>query len=99
MRRNRDYAVARVDDDTHRLDRATAPATGPIAYIKRVLDRRQTPLGWRLRPLVVMEGSRSKIWPLAAEALTSTKLLTAAEASAFTGETTAAASTRRRIAS
>lgn len=99
MSRNRDYAVTHVDDDTHQLDRATTPATGPIAYITRVLDRRQTTVGWRPRLFLVIQGPRSRIWPSVAEALASTKLLTAAEARAFTGETTVAATTRRRIAS
>jgi hypothetical protein len=98
MSRNRDYAVARVHDDSYRLDRITEPVPGPVAFVKRFRDRRGVPLGWRLRPVVVVQGSRSRLWESAAEALASTKLLTLAEARTLTGETSAAVTPRRRTA-
>ncbi|MEO9191636.1 MAG: hypothetical protein ABI224_16770 [Acetobacteraceae bacterium] len=44
----------------------------------RVRDR----LGWRLKPLVVMQGAKNRLWPHPADALVSTRLLKPAEARA-----------------
>ena len=74
------YAVVRVDDERYRLDRLTPPGTGAAALVLRFRDRLGNPLGWRLRPLVVMQGARSRIHPTAAAAVASTKLLTLKEA-------------------
>ncbi len=80
MSRVSDYAVVRLHDGRFRLDRTLPPAPGPIAYAKPVIDRLGAQVGWKLHPIVVVQGSRSKIWDSAAEALASTKLLTAVEA-------------------
>jgi len=69
------YAVVRVHADSYRLDRLTPPGTGAIAFVLRFRDRLGGPLGWRLRPLVVMQGAKNRIHPTAAEALASTKLV------------------------
>ncbi len=70
------YAAVRVHADSYRLDRLTPPGTGAVAFVLRFRDRLGNPLGWRLRPLVVMQGARSRIHPTAAEAVASTKLFT-----------------------
>ena len=70
------YAVVRVHADSYRIDRLTPPGTGAVAFVLRFRDRLGNPLGWRLRPLVVMQGARSRVHPTAAEAVASTKLLT-----------------------
>ncbi len=80
MDRVSDYAVVRLHDGRFRLDRTAPPAPGPVAYAKPVTDRRGAQIGWKLHPVVVVQGSRSKIWRSAAEALASTRLLTATEA-------------------
>lgn len=77
-----DYAVVRVTPDRFRIDRATPPHPGTAAFVDRVRDRRGEPLGWRLKPLVVMQGAKSRIWPSAADAIASTKLLTPKQARA-----------------
>lgn len=74
------YAVVCVDDERYRLDRLTPPGTGAAALVIRFRDRLGNPLGWRLRPLVVMQGARSRVHPTAAAALASTKLLTPKQA-------------------
>jgi len=65
------YAVVRVHDDSYRLDRTTPPGAGAVAFVLRFRDRLGNPLGWRLRPLVVMQGAKSRICPTPAEALAS----------------------------
>jgi len=78
------YAVVRVDNDRYRLDQVSGPGpgfrTGPVAFAMRVRDRLGHPLGWRLKPLFVMQGAKSRIWPSAAEVFASTKLMTAKQA-------------------
>ena len=70
------YALVRVHADSYRLDRLTPPGAGAAAFVLRFRDRLGNPLGWRLRPLVVMQGARSRIHPTPAAVLASTKLLT-----------------------
>ena len=72
----------RVHDDSYRLDRLTPPGAGAAAFVIRVRDRLGNPLGWRLRPLVVMQGATRRIWPRPAEAFASTKLMSIKEAQA-----------------
>ena len=74
------YAVVRVHADSFRIDRLTPPGTGAVAFVALFRDRFGNPLGWRLRPLVVMQGARSRIHPTAAAAIASTKLLTPKQA-------------------
>ena len=63
-------------------DRVTEPSPGAVANITPIRDRAGTPTGWRLRPLFVMQGSKSKIWPTPAEVVASTKLMTPGQARA-----------------
>ena len=63
-----DYAVAQERDGAFRLDRITEPVGGTAAFIKPVTDRYGHRIGWRLKPLVTMQGSLSKVWPSPAEA-------------------------------
>jgi len=74
------YAVVHVNDDSYRLDRTTPPGAGAVAFVLRFRDRLGNPLGWRLKPLVVMQGAKSRICPTPAEALASTKLLSPKQA-------------------
>ena len=80
MGRTSDYAVARVHDGRYRLDRTAPPVPGPVAYAKPAMDRQGSQIGWKLHPVVMVQRSRSKIWPSAADALASTRLLTTADA-------------------
>ncbi len=79
MSTSAEYAVIRIDDETYRLDRVVEPRR-ILAFIKRVSDRANNPVGWRLKPSVVMQGSKSRIWPNPAEAIASTQLLSKKEA-------------------
>ena len=78
----RSYTVAREADGSFRMDRLTEPGPGPVACVWPVTDRRGGPIGWRLKPLFTMQGSASKTWPTAAEAIASTKLMTLGQAKA-----------------
>jgi hypothetical protein len=91
MGRIGDYAIVRLHDGRYRLDRTAPPAPGPIAFAKPVTDRHGAQIGWKLHPVVVVQGSRGKIWGSAAEALASTKLLTAAAARRLANNSGAAA--------
>jgi len=75
-----DYAVVRVNDDSYRLDRVTPPGAGAAAFVIRVHDRLGNPLGWRLKPLAVMQGAKSRIWLQPADAIASTKLMSPKQA-------------------
>ncbi len=75
-----DYAVVRVHDDSYRLDRLTPPGAGAAAFVIRVRDRLGNPLGWRLKPLAVMQGAKSRIWPQPADPIASTKLMSPKQA-------------------
>ena len=74
MYRTSDYTVVRTHDGAYRLDRITDPYPGPVANITPVRDRAQTVTGWRLRPLVTMQGSKSRLWPSAGDAIAATRL-------------------------
>jgi len=78
------YTVVRVDKDRYRLDQVSGPGPGPskdpVAFAMRVRDRLDHPLGWQLKPLFVMQGAKSRIWPSAAEVFASTKLMTLKQA-------------------
>ena len=82
MTRKLDYAIARVNDETYRLDRRDGPFPGPVAFIISVRDRADHPIGWRLRPLKVTRAPRSGLWPTPAEAIGATRLMTPAQAKA-----------------
>ena len=76
------YTVTRVNDAALRLDRATSPY-GAIALALLNHDRRGEPIGWRLKPLTTVRGSKSQLWPTPEEVFASTKLITAAKARAM----------------
>ena len=75
-----DYTLTKQADGAFRLNRTTEPFPGTVAFIKPVVAGTGEPCGWRLRPLVTMQGAKSKIWCTAAEAIASTKLMTLATA-------------------
>lgn len=77
-----DYTVVRMHDGAYRLDRVTDPYPGPVANIMPVRDRAQAVTGWRLRPLVTMQGSTSRLWPSPGDAIAATKLLSPGKARA-----------------
>ena len=94
-----DYAIAPVHADSYRLDRTTPPGQGAAAFVIRGRDRLGNPLGWKLKPLVTMQGARSRVWPAAPDApdaLASTKLMTARQAQAAIDAADAAATGEAR---
>lgn len=76
------YTLRKTAEDRFRLDSHDGADARPIALVLQVIDRSGAPAGWRLKPLVVMRGSPSRIWPSPADALASTKLMKASEAKA-----------------
>ena len=74
------FAILRMPDGRFRLDRTAATSPSAVAYAKPVTDRKGTLIGWKLQPIVVLQGSASRIWLTAADAIASTRLLTAAAA-------------------
>ena len=74
------YAIVRMPDGRYRLDRTTATSPTTVGYAKPVADRQGSPIGWKLQAIVVLRGSASRVWPTPADALASTRLLTAAAA-------------------
>ena len=80
MSRPCDYAVVRLHDGSYRLDRTAQPVPGQVAYAKPICDRLGRNLGWKLHPIVMVQGSRSRIWNTAADVFAATKLMTVAEA-------------------
>jgi hypothetical protein len=82
MDRASDYTVVLTHDGVYRLDRVTDPYPGPVANITPVRDRAQAVTGWRLRPLVTLQGSTSRVWPSPNDAIAATKLLTPRKARA-----------------
>ena len=70
------YVVAQERDGAFRLNRVTEPFSGTAAFIKPVTDRSGHRIGRRLKPLVTMHGSFSKVWASPTEAIASTKLMT-----------------------
>jgi hypothetical protein len=75
-----DYSVLKRTDGSFSLNRTTGPIPGTVAFIKPILGRTGDQTGWRLKPLVTMQGAKSKVWDTAAEAIASTKLMTLAAA-------------------
>jgi len=56
------YTITRVNDAVLRLDRATSPYRA-IAFALLNCDRRGAPVGWRLKPLTTVRGSKNQLWP------------------------------------
>lgn len=73
------YSVTHERDGNYRLH-ATEPTPRVIAKITAVIDRSAQIIGWKLKPLVVMQGAVSHLWPSPADAIAATKLLSAAKA-------------------
>ena len=90
MARTSDYAVVRLRDGAYRLDRVTDPHPGPVAPIKATVDRSGSTTGWKLHPLLMVQGSKSKVWQTPAEVVASTKLMTPGQARAAIGAADAA---------
>jgi hypothetical protein len=72
------YTVARHHDGSFQIERTTEPFHGSVAYVTPAFARTGQQAGWRLKPLVAIQGAKSKIWPTTAEAITATKLMTPA---------------------
>ena len=94
MARECDYSVARQADGTFSLNRKTEPFPGTVAFIKPTVDRNGELSGWRLKPLVTMQGPKSRVWTTAAEAIASTKLMTLAAAKRAVEHATSTAANR-----
>lgn len=73
------YTVICIGKDSYRLD-AEGPPPSAVAFVNQIYDRSNMPIGWRLKPLVTVQGSKSRLWPTPEEAITSTRLMTAAKA-------------------
>ena len=80
MGRECDYSLTKQADGAFSLNRTTEPFPGTVALIKPVMGRTSEPIGWRLKPSVTMQWAKSRVWPTAAEAIASTKLMTLAAA-------------------
>jgi hypothetical protein len=76
------YKLVRIDDNAYRLDEKVVSESRPIALIRRKFDQQNQPIGWRLIPLVMMQGSKTHVWPTPEDAIVSTKLLNRKEAGA-----------------
>jgi len=75
------YTVTRERDGTYHLH-ASVPEPRVVARVTPILDRTAQVIGWKLKPLVVMQGAVSRVWPDAASAVAATKLLTPGKAKA-----------------
>jgi len=84
------YAVVRLHDGTYSLEHMDGPASSRCALVKPVTDRTGKVLGWKLKPLVCMLGSKSRLWTSPAEAITATKLMKPGQAKAALAQADAA---------
>ena len=75
------YTVTRERNGSYYLH-ASAPEPRVVARVTPVLDRSAQVIGWRLKPVVVMQGAVSRLWPDAAAAIAATKLFTPGKAKA-----------------
>lgn len=75
------YTVTAERNGSYHLH-STTPENRHVARITPVLDRSAHVLGWKLKPVVVMQGATSKLWRDPAEAIAATKLLTPGRARA-----------------
>lgn len=75
------YTVTHERNGSYHLH-TSAPEPRVVARITPVLDRSAQVIGWRLKPLVMMQGAVSRLWPDAAAAIAATKLLTPGKAKA-----------------
>ncbi len=73
------YEIICVRKDSYRLD-AEGLHPGAVATVNQIYDRSNISIGWRLNPLVTLQGSKSRLWPRREDAIASTRLMTAAKA-------------------
>jgi hypothetical protein len=72
--------VVRVTTDCYRLDHKEPNASRAVAFVVRTSGRLGNSIGWRLKPLVCMQGSKSRVWSNPVDAIASTRLFTVKEA-------------------
>ena len=82
LAQHNDVAIVRLIDGGYRLERSSATPPSPIALIRPITDRKGQIEGWRLKPLVTLQGATSRKWESVAAALTATKLFTPGRARA-----------------
>lgn len=75
------YTVTRERNGSYHLH-ASIPKPRVVARVTAVVDRSAQVIGWRLKPVVVMQGAVSRLWPDPASAIAATKLLTPGKARA-----------------
>jgi hypothetical protein len=91
------YTVTHQQGGAFHLERTAEPFPGVVAHITPALTQTGEQRGWRLKPLVTIQGATSRLWPTAADAIAATKLMTIAQAqravnnaiSSTTGQTAA----------
>lgn len=76
------YSVTKERDGSYRLHSSGPPLSRVVANIVPVKDRADLVLGWKLKPLVVMQGAKSRLWTTPDEAIVATKLMTPGQAKA-----------------
>ena len=76
------YSVTQERDGSYSLHSSGPPLSRVVASIAPVKDRTDQVLGWRLKPLVVMQGAKSRLWTTPDEAIIATKLMTPGQARA-----------------
>ena len=74
------YSVTEERDGSYQLHSPGPPAPRVVASIVPVKDRSAQIIGWRLKPLVVMQGAKSRLWSAPEEAIAATKLMTPGQA-------------------
>lgn len=81
MTQGNSYTVTRETDGSYRL-RCTLPTPRVIATIAPVKDRADQVVGWKLKPVVVMQGASSHVWATPDQPIAATKLMTPGKAKA-----------------
>ena len=76
------YSVTHERDGSYKLHSSGPPLPRVIASIAPVKDRADQVLGWKLKPLVVMQGAKSRLWKTPDEAIVATRLMTPGQAKA-----------------
>lgn len=74
------YSVTKERDGSYQLHSLGPSLPRVVANIVPVKDRTDQVLGWKLKPLVVMQGAKSRLWTTPDEAIVATKLMTAGQA-------------------
>lgn len=76
------YFVTLEHDGSYRLHSPGPPLPRAVANIVPVKDRADQVLGWKLKPLVVMQGAKSRLWTAPNKAIVATRLMTPGRAKA-----------------